>query len=269
MTIHLPRASRQRGFTLTELLVVIAILGILLSLLLPAIALVRRSARTAVCGNNQRQLALGFLAYGADQEELPSTYGINWNRNHNTEDEGAGALDSVRWQCTDAAGNLIPPAIDSPFSLAWAGDYVSSAVKGCGRWDRPPFGDRWHPPHMRNDYWYNGPGAAGGPIGNNSQLSGLFALGGYRTRGATHGFSLIHASPGGPAATALFVCPAPLQEATNLVAEPHGAGEWVLWGDQFDWPDTYRDSQRYNRNVTFGDGHARHVVALRGALGDL
>jgi prepilin-type N-terminal cleavage/methylation domain-containing protein/prepilin-type processing-associated H-X9-DG protein len=51
------------GFTLVELLVVIAVIGILISMLLPAVQSARESARRLVCSSNIRQLALAVLNY--------------------------------------------------------------------------------------------------------------------------------------------------------------------------------------------------------------
>ena len=85
----------RAGFTLIELLVVISIIAILASMLLPAIGMVRESARATTCLNNLHQFGIAAATYSSDWEgatligdpwgypnkALPvDDAGLNWNR---------------------------------------------------------------------------------------------------------------------------------------------------------------------------------------------
>ena len=70
-----------RGFTLVELLVVITIIGILMSLLLPAVQSARESARKVQCSNNIRNLGLALNNYHTSFRIFPpsSVWKTGWS----------------------------------------------------------------------------------------------------------------------------------------------------------------------------------------------
>jgi prepilin-type N-terminal cleavage/methylation domain-containing protein/prepilin-type processing-associated H-X9-DG protein len=68
--IHMGRSNRN-GFSLIELMVVIAIIGILATLLLPALNRSLARARLTQCANNVRQLGLGMQQFVSDHHLYP------------------------------------------------------------------------------------------------------------------------------------------------------------------------------------------------------
>lgn len=96
------RCPKRRGaFTLVELLVVITIIGILVSLLLPAVQTAREAARMAQCKNNLKQIGLGAKAHAAMHGHYPSSgWGYKWVGDPN---RGVGRDQPGGW-----AYNLLP-----------------------------------------------------------------------------------------------------------------------------------------------------------------
>ncbi len=68
---------RHHGFTLVELLVVVAIIVVLMSILLPSLQKARESARTAVCGSNERQLYMASVFFMQDRDGKMPGAGYN------------------------------------------------------------------------------------------------------------------------------------------------------------------------------------------------
>jgi prepilin-type N-terminal cleavage/methylation domain-containing protein len=62
----------RRGFTLVELLVVIAVIGILVSLLMPAVQAAREAGRRSQCSNNLKEQGLALQEFHGVHNKMPA-----------------------------------------------------------------------------------------------------------------------------------------------------------------------------------------------------
>jgi prepilin-type N-terminal cleavage/methylation domain-containing protein/prepilin-type processing-associated H-X9-DG protein len=68
-----PHLSKRRAFTLIELLIVIGVIGVLASLLLPALTSAKRSAQFTRCKSNLHQVGMALTMYVSDFNVYPPT----------------------------------------------------------------------------------------------------------------------------------------------------------------------------------------------------
>ncbi|HWL92743.1 MAG TPA: prepilin-type N-terminal cleavage/methylation domain-containing protein [Phycisphaerae bacterium] len=129
---HRP-ATHAGGFTLIEVLVVIAIIGILLSLLLPALSASREKSRGTQCLTRLRSLAHGWHMYADDHDDVAvpgrmHNAGGGTGNPANYYDVGNGEKYRPRWAAT--MGKYVGLfAFNPPVPDADRQDYDSNAYQ--------------------------------------------------------------------------------------------------------------------------------------------
>jgi prepilin-type N-terminal cleavage/methylation domain-containing protein len=210
----------RRGFTLVELLVVIAIIGILVSLLLPAVQAAREAARRIQCSNNLKQMGLAMHNYGDTNRRFPSAL-LGWGPDQPSSITGISSTDDddgFGWACAilpyieqnplyeRVRPNGLPSVFEqysvlNPGAGPWPGGEVSLSVYKCpssilpavipATWTPPggptlPIHRPWWVGYATNDY----KGCGGSCTGDNGVLhKHAEAPGGRRLADITDGTS--------------------------------------------------------------------------------
>ncbi len=141
--------KRRNGFTLVELLVVITIIGLLISLLMPAVNAARGAARNVQCKNNLKQIGIACKEYEeVTQTSLAGT--PQWTsellgyleKNSNTylcpEDrDPPNVADSSQFVFHPIQDNLFVPMVPAQGTFCWLGTPADFPVLGMTSFPTP------------------------------------------------------------------------------------------------------------------------------------
>lgn len=240
------RYSTNRGFTLTELLVVMGLIGMLISLLLPAVRKGRAAAQAAGCLSNLRQMGIAWELYTSENKgrlleyvwNTPATPEVAWNG------YWLGVLDNYRVR----AATLLCPAANEPIPISYNKGYGNVAYAWTGKYQS-----------NGNVIRFNASTYRSGSYGFNRYLS---AGGGFASERAVTRVTTIRSVSDVPVfLDGIFADFRPVNgsEASPVAAPPNLRGE----GLPPDAPDHWRFLiARHGRGVNayMVDGSARRVA---------
>ncbi len=134
-------SRQQKAFTLLELLVVISIITLLVSMLLPAMNLAMRSARSVTCVSNMHQWGIVFAAHLADNDG----HYLKGYINYNVVGEYDLWMNGLRSYYVDGKIRLCPEADKPAFPLARQRFPLGDTFLAWGKMDG-------HDPSQYNNY---------------------------------------------------------------------------------------------------------------------